>query len=486
MHFLILRVSHSRNLRLSLAVGLLLVGGVHAHSQTTQVRLSVLSLSPAKVKIDISGVSSRSWSFPNTFGRIVGLAERVEGLQGRDNQGRDVPVRKVASGEFRSGELIERISYEVALKSPSIQGDTSHVSWMTNEYGLFMLGDLLPQSGDGLLREIDLTFELPPGWSIASSEPVEKGRYQVSRPDKAVFLSAPSLREQRKRVGTTELSVASGNEWAFEDRDPGKIVAKLIGEYGMMTRRPLPGKVSVLLIPFSGSAGPDQWSADTRGRNLVLVMGKEGSRSALLSRLRVVLAHELFHLWVPNALALEGDYDWFFEGFTLYQAMLTGLRLHYISFNDYLDTIARVYDSYRSSAERDKLSLIEASERRWTTSASLVYDKGMLVALLYDLKVRRNSGNRTTVTDVYSGLFREVTSNRQDANDLIISMLNRRQGMDQFGRDYIQTAGQINLAQELEPYGLDVETTGSITEVKVRRTISSDQRQLLKTLGYKR
>ena len=198
-----------------------------------------------------------------------------------------------------------------------------------------------------------------------------------------------------------------------------------------------------------------------------------------------MLAHELFHLWVPNALAMEGDYDWFFEGFTLYQAMLTALRLHYISFNDYLDTIARVYDSYRSSAERDKLSLIEASERRWTTSASLVYDKGMLVALLYDLKVRRNSGNRTTVMDVYSGLF-EATSNHEDANDLIISMLNRRRGMDQFGRDYIVTAGEINLAKELEPYGLDVETTGSITEVKVRRAISSEQRQLLKALGHKK
>jgi len=42
------------------------------------------------------------------------------------------------------------------------------------------------------------------------------------------------------------------------------------------------------------------------------------------------------------------------------------------------------------------------------------------------------------------------------------------------------------LAQELEPYGLDVETTGSITAVKVRRTISSGQRHLLKTLGYKK
>jgi hypothetical protein len=358
---------------------------------------------------------------------------------------------------------------------------------MTNEYGLFMLGDLLPQIGDRPLREIDLTFELPEGWLISSSsEPVEKGRYRVSSPDKAVFLSSPSLREQRKRVGTSDVGVVSGNGWAFKDRDLMGIVTKLIGEYVMVTRRPLPGKVSVLLIPFSGRVGPERWSADSRGRDVVLVMGKEGSRSALLSRLRVVLAHELFHLWVPNALALEGDYDWFFEGFTLYQAMLTALRLHYISFNDYLDTIARVYDSYRSSPERDKLSLIEASERRWTTSASFVYDKGMLVALLYDLKVRRNSGNRTTLTDVYSGLVGEVISNHQDANDLIISMLNRHQGMDQFGRDYIQTAGQLNLAQELEPFGLNVETTGSLTEVKVRRTISSEQRQLLKALGYKK
>ncbi len=487
MHFLVLRVSHSRNLRLSLALGLLLVGVLRSQAQTTQVRLSVLSLSPAKVKIDVAGARSKSWSFQNTFGRIVGLAERIEDLQGRDNQGRDVQVRKLAPGEFRSGELIDRISYEVALRPPPNQRDTSHVSWMRHEYALFMLGDLLPQFGNLPLGEIDLTFELPPGWSIASSiEPVEKGQYRVSRPDKGVFLSSPSLREQRKRVGITDVSVVSGNEWAFKDGDLNGIVAKLIGEYGRITRRPVPGKVSLLLIPFSGSIGPDRWSADTRGRSVVLAMGKEGSRGALLSRLRVVLAHELFHLWVPNALALEGDYDWFFEGFTLYQAMLTALRLHYISFNDYLDTIARVYDSYRSSAERDKLSLIEASERRWTTSASLVYDKGMLVALLYDLKVRRASGNRTTVTDVYSGLFGEATSNHQDASDLIVSILNRHQGMGQFGRDYIQTAGQINLAQELELYGLDVETTGSISEVTVSRTISSEQRQLLTSLGYKK
>ena len=87
------------------------------------------------------------------------------------------------------------------------------------------------------------------------------------------------------------------------------------------------------------------------------------------------MSHELFHLWVPNSLQLAGDYDWFFEGFTLYQALRTDLRLGLISFNDYLETIARVYDSYLAASDRDALSLIEASERRWTTSSSLVYEK---------------------------------------------------------------------------------------------------------------
>ena len=104
-----------------------------------------------------------------------------------------------------------------------------------------------------------------------------------------------------------------------------------------------------------------------------------------MAKLGIVLSHELFHLWVPNSLSLKGDYDWFFEGFTLYQALRTDLRLGLISFDDYLATIAKVYDSYRSSVDADRISLIEASERRWTTSSSLVYEKGMLVAFIYDL-----------------------------------------------------------------------------------------------------
>ena len=139
--------------------------------------------------------------------------------------------------------------------------------------------------------------------------------------------------------------------------------------------------------------------------SVVLLLGRNASGRALLARLGVVLAHELFHLWVPNGLGLQGDYDWFFEGFTLYQALLTCLRLNLIKFDDYLDTMARVYDSFRSQPDHDKLSLIEASERRWTAHPSFVYDKGMLVAFIHDLRLRQLTRNGTSAADIYPQLF---------------------------------------------------------------------------------
>ena len=65
----------------------------------------------------------------------------------------------------------------------------------------------------------------------------------------------------------------------------------------------------------------------------MLLMGTGGSRKQRLNRLGILLSHELFHLWVPNSLSLDGDYDWFFEGFTLYLALLTDVRLGLISFD---------------------------------------------------------------------------------------------------------------------------------------------------------
>lgn len=487
MKFFTLRVSHlTRPKLLPIAVFLVVSAAPNIQAQVSFVRISVLSLDPARVRVELNSQGSTEWSFRNTYTAVVGLAERIEDLHGYDYLGREVQVRKLAPGEFRFHEKVMKVTYDVLLRPPAKLADWSHVSWLNKEHGLLMLGDLLPAAGMGAAPILNLNFDLPPGWISTSSRNPDGHRHIVSRPEREVFAVGPSLGRRSTRVGTTEVKVVMVGDWTISDGEISKVVVKIVQEYIRVFRHPPPANVALQLVPFSGAMGPERWSAETRGENVILLMGNQGKSGALLSRLKVVLTHELLHLWVPNSLALQGDYDWFFEGFTLYQALLTGLRLHYIKFDEYLETLSRVYDSYRSSTERDKLSLLDASERRWTTASSLVYDKGALVAFIYDLMLRRNSASRETVTGIYPELLKAGQGSGQDANVVLIELLNRRTGMERFSERFVEGTAEIDLVSLLKPVGLELAKTGSSTRIQVRKNIDKEQRQLLKTLGYKK
>ncbi|HEX7295836.1 MAG TPA: hypothetical protein VF251_08810, partial [Pyrinomonadaceae bacterium] len=188
--------------------------------------------------------------------------------------------------------------------------------------------------------------------------------------------------------------------------------------------------------------------------------------------------------WVPNALRLKGVYDWFFEGFTLYQALVTAVDLRVISFDEYLNTLARVYDSYRSKP--DRLSLIEASEQRWTGATSAVYDKGMLVAFLYDLLLRSESGGKSRLSERYADLFRRYASKTVDANEAIMSLLGLSTPTADLLKPYVQEHRPIELNETLRRYGFVLQTSSGLTELKIASTPTPEQLRLLRSLGYRR
>jgi predicted metalloprotease with PDZ domain len=487
MRFLIQKIPQITYLPLLLATPGLLIWPTFesVQAQSLQARITIVSLSPARLRVEANGPATNTWSFRNVYGGIIGLGERVDNFQAIGAGGESVAVRQVAPGEFRSSNTAARFSYEVKINEPARIAEMSHVSWLNRERGFLMLGDLLPLAKEAVGTAAVLEFNLPVGWTIASKvDPDNNQKYVVSDTEKSVFFVARALRKKSQRFDSMELVFVTSGQWAFDDSEALRLVGKVIKEYSKVTRYRLKGKPMIMLAPFLFAVGPERWSAETRGSNVVLVLGNNAGREALLGRLAVVLTHELFHLWVPNALSLEGDYDWFFEGFTLYQALLTAMHLRFISFQDYLDTIARVYDSYCSSPDRDKLSLVEAAERRWTTPTSSVYDKGMLVALVYDLMLRRNSGYKASISDIYPRVFRSA-GGREDANDLITSILNQRAGMEQFSAHYVQKASSIDLPARLEAYGLRLQSLASGTRIFVKPDLQPGQLRLLRSLGYK-
>lgn len=463
------------------------LSGVNA--QTLKLQITVTSLAPARIKIETELPSAtKVLSFPNTYAGVLGLGERIETVEAMNGSGERVRVQKLAPGEFQTDESVSRFSYEVNLAELSRPAQMSHVSWLNRDHGALMLGDLLPQSISSSSNAL-ISVHVPTGWTVASNIKNEGAQFSTGDPTTAVFLVGPAVHETRQRLGATDFSIISSGKFPFSGSDAIGIAREIIAEYARVTRFELKTNAVLMLIPYPGEAGPESWSAETRGNDVVLVLGRNASRKRVLARLGIVLSHELFHLWVPNSLKLDGAYDWFFEGFTLYQALRTDLRLGLISFDDYLDTLARVYDSYLSAAAGDTLSLIEASERRWTTSSSLVYEKGMLVAFLYDLTLRTLKDCGTSLDDVYADLFRLSATRQGSANETIIKILNERVGLQAFAKDYIESAGRISMDATLSTYGIQLRPGipgTSPTKLAVSRDLSKTQRKLLGCIGYRR
>lgn len=448
--------------------------------QLLKAQVTISSLSPARLQInaELPGLTT-NLSFRNTYAGVLGLGDRVKNLEGKVGTGQTIAVRKLTSGEFQSSQSFLEVSYEVDLAGAIRPADRSHVSWLDAERGLLMLSDLLPASSNrGPFNSAEIEISIPDGWTASSNLKRVGEHFSTDDLETGVILVGSSVNQKKQH----SISMISSGKWPFSDDEAIKIASRILTEHSRTTKFEFKDHAVVMLVPYPGEAGPEKWSAETRGNTVVLVLGGNASRKTVLGKVGIVLSHELFHLWVPNSLKLKGDYDWFFEGFTLYQALRTDLRLGLISFDDYLNTLAGVYEAYKTKADADKLSLLEASERRWTNSSSLVYEKGMLAAFVYDLTLRRLSHCNASLEDVYPVLFQLGETGQANANETIIRLLNRRAGFESFGKDYVEAPVKIRLDSILAPYGIQITSS----RLLVKPELNESQRKLLACIGYKK
>ena len=441
---IVLRASFKTQSSISL-LGVLVIFTCLASTDTkAQTRIKISISTPNEVAVQaVSSVPLRAWSFRNAYAGVLGLAERVE-------QFRADGVQKAATGEYRSETGSKAIEYVVRMEHPS-PASVSHVSWLTQDYGFLMFADLLPEE----FETVSVEFSLPSGWVVSSASNPES----VSEPADAVFFVGRAVRKTSRK----ELDCFINGGWAFKDSVAVNAAARVVTRYLSLTGYNLRSKPVVMIAPLPVATGSVKWRAETRGSTVLLLMDPKAPIANWKGQLEIIFTHEALHLWVPNALRLQGDYDWFFEGFTLYTALLTALELKAINFKEYVDTLGRVYDSYVSYPH--DLSLIEASQRRWTNPWPVVYDKGMLVAFLYDLMLRKESAGKATLTGRYRELF-SLPADRVDANEVIIKLLTSSPAAGELIKKYVEGNQELELQHVLNE--LQTEKPG-----------------LLKSLGYR-
>ena len=363
-----------------------------------------------------------------------------------------------------------------------------------------MLRDLLPVSGaaanDQVPKRVTVRLSLPTAWVAHSNEaPNMGGEFEIADADVAVFAVGDRLRISTSNVSGMTLSLVAAGEWAFSDVEALELAAKVLKTHGAVFGGAPSRQATLILFPFPQASAADRWSAETRGSSVTLLLGKLPSKVAALAQLSGPLTHEFLHFWVPNGLTLGGDYDWFYEGFTVYQAARVAVRLDVLTFPEFLNAISRAYDGYSAGLDRDRWSLVEASKRRWTAGESSVYSKSMVIAFLYDLGLRFKSHDKHSLDDVYRNIFREYRSagtrgvesqpgKRSDGNEVVLRALDANPGMPDFGRWFISNPVTINLAEALAPFGLRVETFGLRTRINVSDSLTHQQRDLLHDLGY--
>ena len=416
------------------------------------------------------------------------MGTRVERFAALDEGGAEILTRKLAPGQFDSTKAASRFRYEVNLAPPLSGTDASRISWLNNQRGLLMLADLLPITSGISPREKAATirFQSPESWTVQSNEQESsQAAVGVSDIDRAVFAVGNNLRSSRLTESGMNFRLVTDGDWAFADSDVVELLARILKAhrevFGAMPAR----QGTLILFPFPGPAAANQWSAETRDATVTLLLGKLPSKIGALAQVSTPLTHELFHLWVPNALVLEGDYDWFYEGFTVYQAARTAVRLDLLTFPEFLNSIARAYDAL--NAQANSVSLMEAAGRRWTSGQSAVYSKSMVVAFLFDLRMRSASHGKKSLDNVYRAILQKhsrTVAGRADGNAEVAQALAADEASESFVRQFIRNPVTINLAAELAPFGLLVETLGLRTRIGVSEKLNKQQRDLLRELGY--
>lgn len=436
-----------------------------------------------------SPAASKEISFINSYADVDGLADRIQNPVFFNHDGSPNNGRMLVPGEFETPKPAYGWKYKVKIAPPARITDSAHISWITDDHGILMLADLLPDLAKKEVKgpDAEIDFELPSGWSAVSSEDQRSAnKWFVKDIRKAIFLIGRELRTKQSQNAGRALTFSTTGQWQLTDEEAFQGVDSILKEYEKIFGTGTVGRINVILLPFPQGSDPDRWRAETRGSTVTIISGVVPYGSVAIQRLNEQLRHELFHLWLPNSLALTGNYDWFYEGFSIYQALRTGVELNQIRFDDYLGTLGRAYDLTQLEMDVNKVSLVEASKRRWANPGNFIYAKGMIAAFLCDLAFLRVGKGRHEMQNIFREAFKQhkTGSVSQDGTEAILKILGRYKELGSIIGSYINGNSPVTWDTDLKAAGIIVEKEGFRVKLKVVDKPDGRQKDLLDKLGY--
>jgi hypothetical protein len=463
-----------------------LLFAIFAHSVFSQdLRMQIEVTSGELPTIATEGrfaTSQRTVHFLDEYGDARELSKRIISISAAYN-GRTVAITKTPRGKYEAATDINEWRAVFDATPPIKNSHAAHISWVGGSMGILMLDDIVPLVGSKRSAEIELS--LPDSWkAVAGVRPASANRFVISDVERSAIIFG-------RGTITTEMSgkiyprFAIFGEWRFAFEDVFSFSHQILDSYQQVFGSRLAADPSIVIAPFPHAASMAVWEADTRGSTVVILSGDMPFASQSRQFLHEQLRHEIFHLWMPNGVRLTGSYDWFYEGFALYQSLRVGVGLDRIRFSDKLDTLSRAMTFVEASGSRE--SLIDASRMRWSGANSDVYARGMLAAFACDLAMLKASGGRRNVETLLRSIYGNALARPgADANGLILDTMLGFAELRPVVEQYIRGAGPANLDALAIAAGMEVKRGRGGVILKAVDKPNGTQKALLEKLGYNR
>ena len=217
------------------------------------------------------------------------------------------------------------------------------------------------------------------------------------------------------------------------------------------------------------------------GRTISLSLNEDVKGDAVQFIATYVIAHEGFHFWNgrwggQNKSA--GELEWLSEGFAEYYAMLISRRLGLVDNEAFLGFLAERRDAYVAAlASGDSISSAATTKHSKPTSYDLIYNGGLMAAVVMDLEIRAATGGEKSLDDVVRAIHADFTDSPVALDMRALQKIVKREtgvNFDSLFRRNIRGTEPLDLAGALAKAGLllQVEATDDGPAAQIARATS--------------
>jgi predicted metalloprotease with PDZ domain len=395
----------------------------------------------------------------------VDFTEAMSDLKAWDDSGQPLLIRAtgphewevaVGGGGFTIGYRIDS-SKESFVGSPDTDLFTPT---LTEDLAVLWARSWFMRPLDEALAELPVRVSVSGAYPRAASLGTADGRFHDTEALFGSLLVGGDVRTRMAGSGDGAIRFTlQGHRWRFSDDDFVEAILRIaVAQSEAMGFDP-GSSMDVLLLEGSGVRS----GGTAEGSVIVVYPDPELPLFARDPETLRLAAHEHFHRWngeyaVSDPASDQGRYKWFQEGLTEYMAFRTLVSARVLEPADFVFKINQYIDNYHGNPMAVLATADVMARDYWTDPRlqRLAYDKGMLLGLILDARIRRLTDGEATIVDYLKNVISPDAPVAYDDDTLLGELAGLTgQSWEAFYEAFMRGSDPLPIGELCDDAGLD-------------------------------